>query len=460
MLVAAAPLVARMGEFIPALISALIHLAIAGMPVLSKLLEWLTAFSYWLGPAIDDAAAFARSPAFNSALADVWHVLATIGEYLWRVIKAVVVIAVELARQLFGIREGGIPLIAMFEGIASALEFVGEHMDVFGPLIITLGILYVAFQVLTAAMVVFNVVATANPVVLAIVAFLALAAILFVLYHRFQIVRDVVDAYWKLFKMSPIGWLVRYYIWLGKTLWKHKGLVVAVGNAFVSAWNWVKTAVNDAIAFVKPKFEWLIDKLKWLRDNAGKILDAAVPGGEHGLASRHSSPSSPGLTNWNWSGISGTRSVPSAFGDEIRTTGGGPMFAPLKSPRPAIRSSSRMLALDVLALVALLACRPGAVHASKLDLDLERERVVAGEAGQANTLGPVDDVELGVAGRPPSAARRRRSALEAPLLRQLAGTPKSRLRSSGAAPSTSSSRRRSNRPGAVCGGAATRAAVA
>lgn len=244
MLEASAPLIAQMGDFLPALTSALIHLAIAGMPVLQQLLEWLTDFSYWLGPAIDDADRFAHSASFLAVVSQAGQIAGDVFEYLGGVVADLAVIA-------YGTFTSMAPLLALLggsglgiaQGFAAVLDFVAQHIDVFGPIIAGVLTFALAVKVATIAIALFNTVMALNPVVLIIAAVIGLAVALYLLYHRFQSVRTVLDILWTILMHTPLAYAIRGFIMLGKAVVTH----------------------------VKPVIQWLIDKIKWLIDAGGKV---------------------------------------------------------------------------------------------------------------------------------------------------------------------------------------------
>jgi hypothetical protein len=245
---AAGPVIGHMGDFFPALTSALIHLAIAGMPVLAQLLKWLTDFSYWLGPAIDNAVEFAHSAGFLRVVGDIWHGFASVVEYVSAVVADLAVIFYGTLQQFFRVKDGAFIAGGALVALGKAIDFVAHNMDFFGPILAAAIVAWGAYSIAAGVAAAVTAVAAA-PIVAAVAAVAALAYGLYLAYQRWGWFRDAVN-------------------WTATALWN---AAKAVGSFAVQLKNELVSAFNA----VKGPVQWLYDKLKWIINASNSVTGAA-----------------------------------------------------------------------------------------------------------------------------------------------------------------------------------------
>ncbi|MFF4791819.1 hypothetical protein ACFY2M_19120 [Streptomyces sp. NPDC001276] len=159
------------------------------------------------------------------------------------------------------------PLLMLLGGVAEAIGIIAEKAPWFVLLIY--GII-VATRLWTIAQAAFNLVMSANPLVLIGLAILALIAVVIYAYNKFGWFRDAVQKAWAVIKTASLWlWdnvLKPFFTWFGQVvmwLWTniikpYIGFIIAywkkVGE--IALWLW-----NNAI---KPAFGWIADKAIWL----------------------------------------------------------------------------------------------------------------------------------------------------------------------------------------------------
>jgi hypothetical protein len=263
------PVAARaVGPFV----GVLLDLAVAGIPVLAKLLTWFVKFIQWLRPATQDAIGF------EQRTHTLWKILkVTAAVFVW-----LGLVLADVGRILYGVYIQMGPLLSIIGGaalivldlFAKALHYAADNADSLGKVAMVLASGYVLFRLVGVlkiligiiprliwlirnwrlVMFALNGVMRANPIGAVITVITLLVAGVVLAYHKWGWFHRAVDNVWTFLstKLIPI---------------------------LKSTWQWIKTAFADSIDFIVPKIEWLIGKLKWIWDHSPQKMAAKVGGG-------------------------------------------------------------------------------------------------------------------------------------------------------------------------------------
>lgn len=102
----------------------------------------------------------------------------------------------------------------------------------------------------------------ANPIILAIAAIVAISAALYILYHRSQTARDIMDKLWMVLKHVPVIEVIRH---LGTIIDFVKTMPGAISSAATGMWDGLKSGLVSVI-------NWIIDRLNDLIGPIGGLL--------------------------------------------------------------------------------------------------------------------------------------------------------------------------------------------
>jgi phage-related protein len=201
--------------------------------------------------------------------------------------------------------------------IRTVVAWMKEHKDIVTKVAVVLGGLVAGFmlvqkaiQAVTAVQAVLNVVMSANPIGLVVIAIAALVAALVLAYNKFDWFRNFVDAAWdgiqqaistvvEWFKeyvwptlSTVIGWIVAYYRFLFRVaaeVWKRIWAVIsAVIDWFRdSAWPVIKRVIDFIVGYYRFLFNaakqvwgWIAERIgafiSWFRDTAAPVISAAA----------------------------------------------------------------------------------------------------------------------------------------------------------------------------------------
>lgn len=210
----------------------------------------------------------------------------------------------------------------------TVLGFLSRHRDILIPLVASLGTilgLYKAWTLITraatAAQAAFNLVMSANPIGIVVLAVAGLVAALVVLYQRNETVRKFMQAAWAGIK-AVIGGVVSWFTgtawpvisavfgWIGgKAIWLWSNVIkpyfTLVWGLLKSVFGWLK---NTAWPIVADVFGWVADKAKWLWEKGVKPYFDLLKRGVEAVTSAFSSAKE--MIGKIWSGLVGGISGP------------------------------------------------------------------------------------------------------------------------------------------------------
>lgn len=242
-----------LSRFFLALLDAILRIGTVGVPVLAWMLNALSDMVGWLATAAENASRWVQSAEGMRTLATIWSVLKSIGGGLAAVVAS-------LARTFYNVFMFLAPvLIPALIGLGRILSFLAP---VLGPLIFAILAWAAATKVMAAAQVVLNSAMLANPLFRVIMLIVAVAAALYYAWTKSETFRKIVTgafkAVWWVMKNSPIGWLVRGFIWLVSKIWgARREIVSALSNiwegfrdGFVSVMNTIIRGLNRIIGLV------------------------------------------------------------------------------------------------------------------------------------------------------------------------------------------------------------------
>jgi hypothetical protein len=278
MLISAAPLLMSLGRLVAPFLGMLIDVATAGIPVLAKLLDWLTDFIIWLRPAIQDlirfessAKAFEIAQTFMKAVAAAGVYLGSVLSALWQIVEEVFY----AFRDWHGILQTiDVILVGFLEGLWVLVHLFQALPEPVRHALVVLGLLSLALAMFGPGMAVFGLI--------------TLIGLLTTAYNRSEALRSkIVELQgamkntWAIARNSPLFWLQSVLILVVGQIIR---LAEKIGllNIAWSAFKWVLGAVWWVLSKV-------LDGLKWIVNNGqqiGKVLDQISPGGETGLLSK------------------------------------------------------------------------------------------------------------------------------------------------------------------------------
>lgn len=261
------------------------------LPVLTSFMRLLTtggilpamhkiggAAKTYLGPALQwafgvivTAAKFAVAwfrqnwPAISVIARTVFGHIKSIMQSLATIIRvAVVPIMDMLVSWLKKAYEHGGIVFTTFGAIDAVLGFLADHASVLAPIMVTLLTVLVGFKVYygilklvafatktwAAAQAALNVIMAINPVVLVVIAVVALAAGMIYAYHHSERFRHVIQAVWGALR-GVVVWIAGAGKWIGRTavhMWD------GIKNGFRAVINWIIRAWNG-LEFKVPGFK-------------------------------------------------------------------------------------------------------------------------------------------------------------------------------------------------------------
>lgn len=355
---AAGPMIEKMGSMVAPFTQALIDLAIAGMPVLSKMLDWLLAFVQWLGSAVEWSVKFFKSATWSNYLESGFHIVGTAARWVGSVFGDLGGIVGQLYTELGPITSllGG-ALLFFLQLLADVLGVVNDNFEYLEPLVQPLTIAFIALKIQAMALALglrlhalgalavatahfialgptgmlitafwaLNAALMANPVGVVIIAIIALVGAVYLAYKNFGWFRDAVNWVWNALK-DAWGWIKSNWMTLGKIL-------LAPFTPF--------------LALIK----LIVDKLDVVKDVAGTVLgvgqsigNALLPGNPFGGGDDDDGPrkgkkARGGVIDRSGSYDVGERGKERVFlgaGDVVQPHGGfEPPPDPLKPPQPA-----------------------------------------------------------------------------------------------------------------------------
>src|SRR5690606_16001591 len=158
-------------------------------------------------------------------------------------------------------------VVTLADGLGKVSDFLGEHLDIIGPVAAGLGVMAGAILAITAAQWAWNLALTANPIGLIIVGIAGLIAGLALFFTKTETGQKIVKTVWGGIK-TAIGAVVDW--WTG-TAWPNlKGawdslvsVAKTVWGALVTAWDAIGSAAiwlyRNAI---KPAFDFIVKVIK------------------------------------------------------------------------------------------------------------------------------------------------------------------------------------------------------
>lgn len=185
------------------------------------------------------------NPAFERFLANAARMAPTLGQALGGVIDAVTSVSQAL-QPLSG------PILLFLGGLARAIGVVADHAPWLIQLIYAV---VVATRLWTIAQVAFNAAMTANPVVLVVVAIVAIAAALVYAYNKFGWFRAAVDFTWRVIQAGAL--------WLWNNVLKPVFSAIWTGLQTVGRWAlWLwNNAIGPAFRFIWAAAKFLLTVL-------------------------------------------------------------------------------------------------------------------------------------------------------------------------------------------------------
>lgn len=123
-----------------------------------------------------------------------------------------------------------------------------------------------ATKIWTGAQAVFNAVAAANPILLIILAVVALAGAFMFLYHKFESVRNFVDSGVQYMKnlFTEIGaWIVEKFETASVLL---DGICSSITQTFSNAYNTITAGASRVAG-------WVVERFEWMQGGIGSVLD-------------------------------------------------------------------------------------------------------------------------------------------------------------------------------------------
>lgn len=237
--------------FLPALASAMGFISDTAIPTLGKLWGWLKDN---IGPVFTEITggirAFAAAWTYND------------GEITSSGFPGFMERLGYVARQVFDYVKG-----TVIPALSDFAQWVQRNSDIILPFIAALGAGYVVFQTITAitkawaaAQALLNVVMTANPIGLVIVAIAALAAGLFVAYQKSETFRAIVDAAFR--AVATVA------------TWLWKNILEPYFTAMMTVWGAVGSAIRWTFEnVIRPVFDGFSRLVTTVKDGFGAAVE-------------------------------------------------------------------------------------------------------------------------------------------------------------------------------------------
>ncbi len=120
----------------------------------------------------------------------------------------------------------------------------------------------------------------ANPIILVVVAVVALAAWIGFLIYKYEELSDGMKAYlyWVLFGLGPIGWLIAAILLVVKHGDELKALLYKIGDGFKALWEAIKNGIREHIERSLEAFNKLMDFKKMAQEKAIEFVSELVNG--------------------------------------------------------------------------------------------------------------------------------------------------------------------------------------
>lgn len=134
------------------------------------------------------------------------------------------------------------------QALATAAQFVGDNINVIGPLVAIIAGLVVVIKLWTIAQTALNIAMSLNPIGIIIIAIIALVVVIVVLWKKSQTFRDIVTGVWK----AVWGAIQAVWNWIKNTLWPG---IQAVWNGIVAAAKFLWEGVKRYFGFWRGLFE-------------------------------------------------------------------------------------------------------------------------------------------------------------------------------------------------------------
>lgn len=256
-----------LSRFFLTMLESILRIGTVGVPVLAWMLNALSDSLDWLATAAENTAAWMKTAEGARTLATIWGVLIAVGGGLLDIL-------VEMAKAFFSTFMFMAPFLVL---LGNALSFLSPvigplavaFLGLWGALKLYAGIMYLVSMlgalktaflfirgailgVAAAQWILNGAMLPMGFVVLLVVAALAsLAYLLYLAWTKSETFRNIVvgalKAVWAMMKNSPIGWLVRGFIWLVSSIWNARRSIV---SALSGIWEGFKDGFVATINFI------------------------------------------------------------------------------------------------------------------------------------------------------------------------------------------------------------------
>lgn len=264
------------------LLTAFVHLGVAGIPVLEVLLGWLTSFAWWLVRAIDNMQAFFSSAAAAHVVNTVFADVAAAAEYVAHNVATLAQIAYQLWQDLQPLVSLlAIGLLGALRLNAGLLDFVNQHLADAKDLVVPLATGFLAWK---AGIVAVNIAMTAQKALM--VTWLALSALMAVDLELLAAATVSWGDAWALLTLlmetnvfviilTAVVALAAGIIYAYHHSEKFRSIVQGLLHALQAAAQWAYRAGIAIKNFLGGAFQWVADKADALLKKVRPIVSVA-----------------------------------------------------------------------------------------------------------------------------------------------------------------------------------------